>query len=239
MEKAIYALWAREGEDRGALNARIKSTAAPALLDRAEVRGLRLNLQDEAVAGAEARRLRCAGTAQPDAVVQLWLDAAHDAFRAAVDTILIGVADRIAAWSVASSTIIRNRDHPAQVDGRTPGWSQLCFLVRPKHLDHATWRHYWQDLHTRVAIDTQSNFEYVQNLIVRPLIAGPQDYAAIVEECFPEAAMCDARVFFDAVDDDRRFDANVAAMTQSCVRFICEGGLDLLPTSQFDLRLPS
>ena len=41
------------------------------------------------------------------------------------------------------------------------------FIEKPDHLDHETWRRNWQDGHTETAIVTQSNFEYVQNLVVR------------------------------------------------------------------------
>lgn len=239
MEKVIYALWARGGEERAALNARLMGDAAPALLARPDVRGCRLNLQDLATVRAEPLRLRCPGAAQPDAAVQLWLDASHDSFRAPIDRILEGVAGRIAAWSVISSTIIRNVARLPAPGSRTEGWSQLCFLKRPDHLDHAAWCHNWQDLHTQVAIETQANFEYVQNLIARTLLPGPQDYAAIVEECFPEQAMDNPHAFFDAVGDDVRFAANTAAMAESCARFIGKDCVDLLPTSQYDMRRPT
>lgn len=236
MEKVIYAAWARDGEERDALNARLKSEAAPALLALENVHGLRLNLQEAATARAEALRLRCSGATQPDAVLQLWLDVAHDPFRGPVDAILRVTAGAIAAWSVIESTIIANRDHPPLQGERTWGWSQVCFLKRACRFGQLTWLRNWRELHTRVAIDTQCTFEYRQNLIVRPLIAGPQVYAAIVEECFPLAAMDDAHVFFNAVGDEARFVANTAAMAASCARFLDEDCVDLLPTSQYDLK---
>jgi len=236
MEKVIYALWRRPGDSREALNAQLLDEAASALLALPLVRALRLNLQDTMVAEAEVLRMNCPGAEQPDAAVQLWIDASHGPFRKPIDDVLMGVAARIAAWSVISSTIIRNVDHPPVAGTRTYGWAQLCFLKRPAHLNATSWRHNWQELHTQVAIDTQANFEYVQNLIVRPLIAGPQDYAAIVEECFPPEAMTDSRVFFDAVDDPERFARNTRTMADSCARFIGEGCVDLLPTSQYDTR---
>jgi hypothetical protein len=236
MEKVIYALWAREGEDRSELNTRLKEKAAPALAALDNVHGVRLNLQDGHVGRAEGLRLRCSSSPQPEAVAQLWIDVAHGPFRAPVDTILRDGGGTIAAWSVLESTIIANHAHPPTPGERTWGWSQVCFLQRPARLDRTTWLYNWRDLHTRVAIDTQSNFEYCQNLIIRPLIAGPQDYAAIVEECFPSQAMDDARAFFDAIGNDTRFAANTAAMAESCARFIDTGGVDLLPTSQYDLK---
>jgi hypothetical protein len=233
MEKLIYALWARDGEDIRSLNQRLKNEVAPALLALDDVRGLRLNLQDESVVRAEALRQSCADTGQPQAAVQIWVE---DSARPTVDSTLEHATGQRACWRVAPSTIIPNIDHPPTTGQRTPGWSQLCFLLKPERLDHATWRHNWQGLHTPVAVQTQSNFEYVQNLIVETVIEGPQDYAAIVEECFPESAMDDSYSFFDAIGDKPKFAANTKAMADSCARFIDAGGVDLLPTSQFDER---
>ena len=239
MEKIIYALWKKDGEDRQALNRRLSQEAAPALLALTNVRGLRINLQDDAVMAAEP--LRQTGTdPQMDAAVQLWLDVAHDAFRAPVDAILSAAAGSIGAWLVLESTIIRNRAHPPRPGSRTEGWSQLVFLQQPDRLSYDEWRHNWQTLHTPVAVDTQANFEYVQNLVVRPLIAGPNPCVGIVEECFPVDAMTDQTAFFDAQGDPAKFEANTRAMAESCARFIDFGqGIDVLPTSQFELKRPS
>ena len=183
--------------------------------------------------------MRCSTAGQPDAALQLWMDAAHDAFRAPVDAALGAMCGSVAAWSVLESTIIANTRYPPRPGHRTHGWSQLCFLKRPDRLDHATWRYHWQGLHTQVAVDTQANFEYVQNLIVHALIAGPEPYAAVVEECFPDETMEDSYAFFDAVGDEARFAANTAAMAESCARFIDAGCVDLLPTSQYEIGRPS
>jgi len=236
MEKIIYALWRRDAEEREALNRRLKEDVAPKLLALAAVRSLRLNLQDADVARADG--LRQTGTdPQMDAAVQLWVDVAHHAYRRDIDTIIAAACGRTAAWLVLESTIIANSLHPPRPGARTEGWSQICFLKRPQRLSPDQWRRNWQELHTPVAVETQSNFEYVQNLIVRELIQGPQPYAAIVEECFPTAAMDDPHVFFDAVGDEEQFAENTRRMAESCARFIeMPGGVDVLPTSQYDYR---
>lgn len=236
MEKIIYAVWRKDGESRDALNARLKEDVAPALLALPNVRSLRLNLQDGDVTRAEA--LRQHGTdPQMDAAVQLWVDVGHDEFRKPIDDVLSAAAARIAAWVVLESTIIPNTLHPSAVGERTYGWSQFCFIKRPEKFTPDQWRYNWQVLHTPVAIDTQSNFEYVQNFIVRPLIEGPHPYAAIVEECFPTEAMDDSHVFFDASGDNAKYAQNAQAMADSCARFVeMPGGIDVLPTSQYDYR---
>lgn len=236
MEKIIYAVWRKDGESRETLNARLREDVVPALLALPNVRSLRVNLQDGDVTRAEA--LRQHGTdPQMDAAVQLWVDVAHDEFRKPIDDVLSGAAARIAAWVVLESTIIPNASHPSSAGERTYGWSQFCFIKRPEKFTPDQWRYNWQVLHTPVAIDTQSNFEYVQNFIVRPLIEGPHRYAAIVEECFPTEAMDDSHVFFDALGDDVKHTQNAQAMADSCTRFVeMPGGIDVLPTSQYDFR---
>jgi len=236
VEKIIYALWRREGERRDVFNARLKAETAAHLLGLSNVRALRLNIQDEHVARAEG--LRQLGTnPQMDAAIQLWVDVSHDAFRKNIDRVLAIATGKMAAWLVLESVVIRNDYRPEAEGMRTPGWSQFCFLQRPRRLKPEEWRHNWQVLHTPVAIETQSNVEYVQNLIVRALIEGPRPYAGIVEECFPDDAMDDAHVFFDAANDESKFLENTSRMAESCARFIdIPGGVDVLPTSQYDYR---
>jgi len=242
MEKIIYALWRRTDETRESLNRRLIEEATPRLLALPNVRGLRFNLQDDTVRRAEPLR-QTATAPQMDAGAQIWLDVGHDAFRAPVDAILRDVSGRIGAWLVLESSVIPNTAHPAQEGKRTEGWSQFCFLQRPARLSFDQWRHNWQVLHTPVAVDTQSNFEYRQNLIIRALIEGPFPYAAIVEECFPTDAMDDPRVFFDAIGDPTKYEANTRAMAESCARFVEMGetgaGIDVLPTSQFEMKIPA
>lgn len=236
MEKIIYALWRKQGESRETFNQRLRDETAPGLLDLPNIHGLRINLQDDAVTRAEP--LRQHGTdPQMDAALQVWVDASHDQFRKPLDDRLAAATARIAAWVVLESRVIPNTLHPSQPGERTYGWSQFCFIKRPDRFSFDQWRYNWQVLHTPVAIETQSNFEYVQNLIVRPLIEGPHPYAAIVEECFPTDAMDDPQTFFDAPGDEAKFKRNAQEMADSCARFVeMPGGIDVLPTSQYDFR---
>lgn len=235
MEKVIYALWRNENDSKTAFNARLQGEIADRLLKTKGVRGLRLNLMDADVNRAEALR-QVATKPQMDAVVQVWLDVSHGEFRAPVDAILRDAAQRIAAWLVTESAVIPNTLHPSVEGQRTYGWSQFCFLQKPDRLSREEWLHNWQGLHTPVAIDTQSNFEYIQNLVTKPLIEGPYPYAALVEECFPTDAMDHPDVFFDAPGDPAMFKKNADLMAESCARFIDFDRIDALPTSQYEIR---
>jgi hypothetical protein len=173
------------------------------------------------------------GARQHDAVAQFWLPSANRLFRAQIDAALAAAGVQWHGWVVAESTIIANTARPAQPGTRTAGWAQMAFLTLPNHLSHAEWLAFWQDAHTKVAIETQANFEYVQNLIARPLTEGAPPYVAIVEECFPVAALTDPFAFFDAVGDAARFKHNLDRMMESCDRFIERGTIDVIPTGQY------
>ena len=154
------------------------------------------------------------------AAVSAWVDSAEGS---RVGSALPDPGSSGAAWHgwlVCESEPIRNVAHPPGPDGRVPGFAQLVGLTRPARLSWAEWRRIWQGTHTSVAINTQSTFRYVQNVVFRALTPDAPAYAAIVEECFPIEATTDLHVFFDAVGDDARLARHMAAMSESCDRFM-------------------
>lgn len=231
MEKIVCALWSGD-VGREAFNAGLIS-ALPAALHLAGASHIRLNLRDASVDPGTALIQRWQEP-QQDAVLQFWLPSANAIFRAEIDRLIANHCDHFAAWLVAESSIIANRQHPPVSGERTWGWSQASFINFRDDLAHSEAVEIWHSHHTRVAIDTQSNFEYVQNLIVRPLTEGAPTYSAFVEECFPISALTDPQAFFDAVGDRAKFEANLGAMMESCGRFIQFGRIDIMPTSQYD-----
>ena len=227
MEKIIYALERTSPYSAHEL-ARIVRQAGG--------RDVRINLRDEAVA-AGAPLIQSRGSSLPDCVVQCWLPSSNMMYRSALDAALAEVSSTLCAWLVCESTILEN-PAPLQPTQRSEGFAQLAFLTLPATLGWAEWRSIWRDSHTQIAIDTQSNFEYRQNLIVENLIDNGgtrgSDCVAIVEECFPMAALTDPLTFFDAPGDPAAFRRNLDAMMASCARFIAPGSIDVFPTSQFD-----
>lgn len=231
MEKLIYALWRDPAVPRDAFNARLLADVAAAIAPHA--RALRINIQDESVAGGTNPRFTVTQP-QMEAVAQLWVDTAWGPARAPIEAALAQVAARIEGWLVCESTPLPNRAHPPGTP--TEGFSQIVFIERPSTLDRETWRRNWQDGHTETAVETQSNFEYVQNLVVRPLTEGAASYDAIVEECFPLGAIADKAVFYDAVGDPEKLAANEARMMASCANFIGDAGCDCIPMRQYDFK---
>lgn len=232
MEKLICALWAPEGMSRADYAERLKA-ALPTALKQAGASGIRLNVRDEAVDPA-APLLQTWQQPQQDAIVQFWLPTANAHLRRPIDDILATISSRFAAWLVAESTIIPNRDHVPQAGARTWGWSQASFISFRADMSWDDAVAHWHSHHTRVAIDTQANFEYVQNIIVRALTPNAPDYDAFVEECFSPEAMTVSAAFFDAVGDDEKFARNTKDMAESCAGFIDFSRIDIIPTSQFD-----
>lgn len=232
MEKVICALWRDEAEPREAFNARLLAEL-PAALGAAGASNVRLNLRDGAVDAAAGLVQRWQAP-QQDGVVQFWLPSANARFRGAVDVAIATRCHRFAAWLVAESTIIANRSHPATPGQRTFGWAQSSFITFRADRPKAASLEHWHGHHTEVAIVTQANFEYVQNVIVRALTPDAPAYDAFVEECFPPEAMTDPAAFFAAEGDPARLKANVRAMMDSCAAFIDASRIDIIPTSQFD-----
>lgn len=222
MEKVAAALWAPAADLRERL---------PDALRAAGALRIRLNLRDAAVEAGAGHVQRWQ---EPDAVAQFWLASANPRFFAAAEAALTEAGARFAAWLVAESTIIANTAHPPASGERTWGWSQATFLAFRSDLTPEAADAHWRTHHTTVAIETQANFEYVQNRVVRALTPDAPAYDAFVEECFSTEALTDVRAFFDAVGDEAKYQANLATMMESCAGFIDFARIDVIPTSQYD-----
>jgi hypothetical protein len=159
---------------------------------------------------------------QVHACCSIWVDRADgsvaSALRALGEPPMEGGAWH--GWLVCEAEPIVNVDHPPNAEGRIAGFAQIVALARPAHLTWTDWRRTWQDGHTAVAVNTQSTFRYVQNVVFRAVTPGAPSYAAIVEECFPEEAASDLHVFFASGGDDAKLGRHMAAMSESCDRFM-------------------
>ena len=236
MEKVIYLLWRDTEESGEAFSQRLRGGLADELLDLG-ARGVQLNVADAAAAPGES--LRQSNTRpQIEGMLSLWLDSAVEKFRSPFDEAVANAVPRMAAYLVTESQPICNTRHPPVTGQRTAGFSQVAVLRRPPRLTYEAWLDIWHNSHTQVAIDTQTTFQYVQNVIVRSLSYGAPVYDAVVEECFPAEAMSDPQVFFDGVDNPEKFQCNLAAMMESVQRFIDLDKIDVVPTSQYVIKPP-
>lgn len=231
MEKLIYALWRDPGTTREAFNERLLGEVAQAVAPH--VTSLRINVQDETVREGNSSFFVITDP-QMEAVAQVWVDTAYPPARAPIEAALGEVASRIEGWLVVESMPLPNTSHPTGLP--TEGFSQIVFIEKPAAVEHETWRARWQNGHTAVALETQSSFEYAQNLVVRPLTEGAAPYAAIVEECFPLEARRDKALFYDASGDPAKEAENEARMMASCANFIGEKGCDCIPMRQYQIK---
>ena len=236
MEKVIYLVWREQSMDAGQFSNYLRTVLAERLLTLG-ARGLQVNVQDGEVAAAAGLRL-INTRPQPEAMVSVWVDSAVDVLRSPFDKAVAMAVPSMAAYLVSESMPIRNTRHPPRPGQRTDGWAQVALLARPPRLPPETWRDIWQNSHTQVAVDTQSTFLYVQNLVTRVLTYAAPVYDAIVEEGFPAEAMTDTYRFFDAVGDEAKYQCNYKAMMDSCQRFIDRDRIDVLPTSQYLIKAP-
>ncbi|MFN8017410.1 MAG: EthD domain-containing protein [Acidimicrobiales bacterium] len=232
MEKVLYVLSFPDGRPDG-LTASLVGDLAPALVD-AGAHHVQVNVADADVAGATRLRMDASG-APADAVLGVWVDSANDQLRAPIDdAIRAGCpgAD-LSAYLVTESVPMANTRFPAALGERTHGMAHLAFIRRRPDLEVDEFLQTWLGSHTQVAIELQDTFAYVQHVVARVLVPGPVEWHAVVEECFPEAAMTDAHAFFDAVGDDERLARHQREMFESVQRFIDLSMLDVVPTSRY------
>ena len=229
MEKVLYLLNAGEGRSGDSLREQLVDDVAPRLL-AAGAHQIQVNVMDSGVDAAAGSRLSSGTGPCPDAMVSVWVDSANAPWRAAYDELLRDEVDAdVMAYLVTESAPLPGNP----VDGRRPGYTQVSFLQRPERLGEQAWLDHWHDHHTQVAIHTQATSRYLQNLVVRPLTPGAPPCTAVVEEGFPEEAMTDQSVFFDAVGDDARRQANADVLMASVMAFLDFDLIDVVPTSEY------
>ena len=233
VEKVLYVLSYPGGAAPGGLARRLCGELAERLVAFG-AHGVQVNVADHDVARAAGLRIAMS-PAPAHAVVQVWVDSATDHLRAPFDGAVAAASSgaTVSAVLVTESVPLVNTRHPVAPGERTPGMAQLAFLRRPDGLAVDEWLRIWLGTHTQVALDLQDTFAYVQNVVTRELIAGPTAWHAIVEECFPDAAMDDPHVFFDAVGDDERLDRHRRQMFESVQRFVDLSVIDVVPTSRY------
>src|SRR3954447_7412154 len=216
--KVIYALWGQS------LDSKLLAPSLHDALRAASATRLHVNIDDADVAPA---KLRITSFGEPvSAVVTVWVD--HEP--AEVSRLLTDISERCAGWEVEERKPLVP---PPTEDGeRTPGLAQIAFLRIPADLDEAEWRHRWQDVHTTVAVETQSTFGYTQNRVLRPIL-GDERVDAIVEELFPMTAMTSLHAFYGSGGDDAELQRRLDRMMKSVTSFGADRDLDSVPTSRY------
>lgn len=233
MEKVLYVVAHPTGAVPADLTKQLVGPLADELLSLG-ASSVQVNVADHDVSAAGGLRMAMS-PAPANALVAVWLDSATDHLRAPFDEAVRDATEgaELSAYLVTESVPLPNTTHPAPPGGRTPGMAQLAFLRRPEAMAVDEWLAVWLGEHTSIALELQQTFAYVQNVVVRTLIPGSTAWHAIVEECFPAAAMADPHVFFDAVGDDEKLARHQREMFESVQRFIDLSIIDVVPTSRY------
>lgn len=185
---------------------------------------LQVNVSDDAVAGA----LRLQHLPEEVSVVlSAWAEAAD------VDAVAGTLAGLGAPWA----WLVEERrplDPPEVWDGsRAAALANVAVLRRPAELDRDEWLRRWLGPHTRVAIETQATFGYLQNVVVRPLSTACPVVDAVVEELFPPGAVTDVHAFYGSDGDDDELTRRITTLMESVATIGADRDLDLVPTSRY------
>jgi hypothetical protein len=227
MEKLVYQLWKKDDDSLENFKESLLSNLTKDL--DGLVTELQINIADADVEPAS-------GLAQsnyppaPNAVIFLKVQSYFLAHT--LEDHLHKVAKKIHGFVVSESVILDDiKKSPLGL--RSEGFSQVVFLEKPETMCTFDWFEHWTKYHTKIAIETQSNFIYVQNSIVRSLQKSSPAFIAIIEECFPYEAMSDPEVFYDAVNNPELLAKNGQVMMSSCEKFIDFKKIEVIPTSRY------
>ena len=232
MEKLIYAVWKRRETSLAEFKRELLGETAERLIGLGAQK-LSLGLVDEQVEYALGSRITRMD--EPlSGMVSLWLHTALE--RAPFEQRIRAATARCAGYLVLESVPIVNTTRVAPIGERRPDINTVAFPQKPDWLSYDEWLERWQGQHTQLAIETQSTFLYVQNVVVRSLTEDAPPWAAIVEEGFPSEALTDPKVFYDAGDSDQRLEENRRRMIESCKRFIDFDRLESHVMSEYVLK---
>jgi len=229
VEKLIYVIWKRTEQSIGSFKETMLGEVADGL-EGLGVRGLSVNLADELAAYARGMRITRMPE-PPSGTISIWLDTALD--RDPIQRLLEAACQRLTGYLVLESVPIVNTTQIAPLGERTPGITTVAFLEKPEAITYESWIDQWQGHHTQVAIETQSTFLYVQNLIVRAVTPEAPPWCAIVEEGFPAEAPTDPMVFFAAGSSRKKLTENRRRLLESCGKFIDFARLESHPMSRY------
>ena len=231
MNKLIYLIAKPFADSEEEFSANLRTRFAPAALAEG-VQQLQINVGDAAVAaGAKMRQTN--SSAPFDGMVSFFGAAdQHKKF----EELLRPYVYRYAGYEVQDFERIPNTTQHAAAGERTPGFSQICTLQIPARLTREQWLDIWHGSHTAIAIETQSTFRYVQNVVQKRLNYDAPVIDAIIEECYPIGALSDPHVFYGTAGDDARLKLNSQRMLDSCVRFIDFDKIDVIITSEYIIK---
>jgi len=229
MEKLAYVVWKPGAEADDRFKQRLLEEVAPRLRSRSS--GLRISVVDDDVAAGAKLRL---GKQNPPkaGLVSFWLEQSQE--RAEAEAILAAACERMAGYLVVESRPLVNRTQRAPAGARTPGFALVSCIEAKDGLSHEEFIRLWYELQRDTALETQSTFGYVRNEVIRALTPDAPRWTAIVEENFQLGALDDPAVFYDAVGDPSKLQANQARMFRAVRSFLALDRIESHPMSEYD-----
>lgn len=229
MEKIVTLLWRPEDVPVQQFADTLLGPVAEQLKSQ-NIRGLKICVRDSDTAAGDALAMTVTDLPKA-AMVSYWVDMAQA--RTPVEEILSQCSASLASFLVIESTPIINTLHPPKMGQRTNGFSQVTCVKARDDLEYSEFLNIWHNEHMACAIETQSTFQYIRNEIVRPLTGQAPVWTAIVEEGFPEGAMSNPEVFYDAVGDQQKFKANMERMMTTVSKFLDLETIDVSAMSEY------
>ncbi len=230
MEKLVYLVFQRQGDTDEAFKQRLLDEVAPAL-GALGVSQLRINVVDDAVAAGAALHLgRMAPP--PRGLLSFWMEQSQDC--ATAEQVFAPACGRIIGHLVVESRPLVNTEQQTPPGVRTPGVTIVSCLFKRADISRETFLRIWYQEQRACAIETQSTCQYVRNEVVRALTPDAPGFDAIVEETFPMGALTDPQVFFDAVGDDAKLEANRRRMIETCQKFLDLSRIESHPMSEYN-----
>jgi len=227
MEKLAYQLWKKDDDSLDAFKDALLNNLKRDIAEL--VSALQINIADADVEPAN----NLAQSNYPPAPNAVIFVKVKSYFLAdTLESFLEKITSKVHGFVVSESIILDNSEK-SPLGSRSEGFSQVVLLEKPETMSAFDWFDYWTNFHTKIAIQTQSNFIYIQNTVVRPLQKASPSFIAIIEECFPFEAMTDPEVFYNAKNNPEQFAKHLQIMMESCEKFIDFKKIEVIPTSRY------
>ena len=227
MEKLAYQLWKKDDDSLDAFKDALLNNLKRDIAEL--VSALQINIADADVEPAN-NLAQSNYPPAPNAVIFIKVKSYFLADT--LESFLEKITSKVHGFVVSESIILDNSEK-SPLGSRSEGFSQVVLLEKPETMSAFDWFDYWTNFHTKIAIQTQSNFIYVQNTVVRPLQKASPSFIAIIEECFPFEAMTDPEVFYNAKNNPEQFAKHLQIMMESCEKFIDFKKIEVIPTSRY------
>ena len=227
MEKLAYQLWKKDDDSLETFKEALLKNLSKDIVELVEE--LQINIAD---ADVELANDLVQSNYPPSPNAIIFIKVKSYFLADTLESHLQKVTKKIRGFIVSESVILDNKDK-SPVGSRSEGFSQIVFLEKPETMSAFDWFDHWTNYHTKIAIQTQSNFIYMQNTVVRSLQKESPSFIAIIEECFPSEAMTDPEVFYNAQNNPEQFAKHVQIMMDSCEKFIDFKKIEVIPTSRY------